>query len=170
MASEKHEMMVGGGVVAVLLGALLLSYGGHTIAKRTESGYYRLNATFNRVDGLLEGDEVRLGGIKVGTVAEMKLDPHFRAVLGLRIQDGLKLPRDSSASIQTAGLFGPKYIVLEPGGDDVNFKPGDKIIYTQEATIVSELLNLIISQGQAARGEAAETKNDKAGGFMPKVE
>lgn len=156
MSTESREMMVGGGVVAALVAALFLSYGGKKLASTAETGSYMVQATFNRVDGLLAGGEVRLGGIRVGSVEAMKLDEYFRAVLSLRIDDTVKLPTDTSAAIHTSGLFGSKYVVLEPGGEETYFKSGDEITFTQDATIVTELMDLIIAEGRARQAKAAE--------------
>lgn len=150
MYSETKQTWVGGGVVAALGLILALSYGGGQ-APAPETDGYVVEATFNRVDGLVPGDEVRMGGIRVGTVYGQKLDKHYRAVLQLQISEGVTLPIDSSAAIHTDGLFGAKYIVLEPGGEETNMQDGAIIEMTQEATIVSELLELIISEGQARR-------------------
>ena len=155
MYSETKQMWVGGGVV-VALGLLLgVSYGGGQSSEPETDGY-TVEATFNRVDGLVPGDEVRMGGIRVGSVYAQKLDAHYRAVLTLSINDGVKLPLDSSAAIHTDGLFGAKYIVLEPGGEEDYMENGAVIEMTQEATIVSELLELIINQGRAQRAAEGE--------------
>lgn len=161
MATEKKEMIVGGGVVAVLLASLLLSYGGRDLAEKSEAGSYVVNATFNRVDGLLEGDEVRVGGIRVGSVSAMVLDSYFRADLALKVDDAVRLPTDTSAAIHTSGLFGSKYVVLEPGGDETYYKDGDKITFTQDATIVTELMDLIIAEGRARTAKGSNDKKDQ---------
>jgi len=121
----------------------------------TSDGFYRVNATFNQVDGLLPGDDVRVSGIRIGTVEEQKLDDRYRAVLTLTIDDGVVLPSDTSAAIHTNGLFGSKFIVLEPGGDFDNLGDGDSIFYTQGSLVVEDLLDLIIDEGKSRRSSAA---------------
>ncbi|MEO5337706.1 MAG: MlaD family protein [Magnetospirillum sp. WYHS-4] len=148
---EIREVLVGGLAVLGLVAMLGLSYGGGKDAAKTQAGEYALKAIFNRVDGLLEGDEVHLGGIRVGTVDRLSLDANFRAVATLRIRSSVKLPRDTSAAVHTDGLFGSKFVVLEPGGEEENFKPGATIDFTQDAVIVGELLDLIIAEGRANR-------------------
>lgn len=156
MTTERREMTVGATMVAVLVGVLALSYGSRNMASTTDTGSYELNATFNRVDGLFEGDDVRLSGIKVGTVGTMTLDPYFRAKVRLHLDSSVELPTDSSAAIHTSGLFGAKYVVLEPGGEDALYKTGDDITFTQDATIVSELMELIIAEGRARQAAASD--------------
>lgn len=108
-----------------------------------------ISATFNRIDGLNVGDPVRLGGIRIGTVEATTLDPRYRAIVTMRVGGDVGLPTDTSAAIHTDGLFGSKFLVLEPGGDDAVLGSGDSIRFTQDAMIVSNLLDLIIGQGRA---------------------
>ena len=161
MRGETKEIAVG----ALALASLLLVLGSFQ-AGRTHAGGkagYDVGATFNRIDGLFPGDPVRLGGIRVGTVAKAELDSNYRARLTLRMDDEIKLPEDTAAAIHTDGLFGSKFVVLLVGGDDANIKPGGIITHTQDALIVSELLELIIAEGRAARAKsgAAADKGTK---------
>lgn len=156
MKTDTREMVVGAATLA--LGGLLLVvlYVGGEMRDKAAGVDYLLDATFNRIDGLAEGGEVRLGGIKVGVVDSQRLDKYYRAVLTLKIDSKIKLPTDTSAAIHTNGLFGAKYIVLEPGGEEEILAEGDEITFTQDAVIVSELLELIISQGKANRRKLRE--------------
>jgi len=119
---------------------------------------YKVQAIFNRIDGLTSGAEVRLGGVQIGTVGGQSLNENYQAIIELLIDKAVKLPTDTSAAIHTDGLFGSKYVVLEPGGEEVNIADGGVITFTQDALIVSELLELIISQGKKQAKEAAEAK------------
>jgi phospholipid/cholesterol/gamma-HCH transport system substrate-binding protein len=162
MRGETKEIAVG----ALALSSLLLVLGFFQAGRTHMSGKpagYDVGATFNRIDGLFPGDPVRLGGIRVGTVAKTELDPNYRARLTLRVDAGVKLPEDTAAAIHTDGLFGSKFVVLLVGGEDAVIKPGGFITHTQDALIVSELLELIIAEGRAARakqgaGGGKETK------------
>jgi phospholipid/cholesterol/gamma-HCH transport system substrate-binding protein len=161
MTHDVREVLVG---VLTLLGVgLVLAYiaGGKPVAATVTESDYTLNATFNRVDGLLPGAEVRMGGIQVGTVEGYKLGQDYRAVLTVRVNSSVKLPLDSSIAIHTDGLFGAKFVVLEAGGDEENLSPGSEVEYTQDPVIISDLLELIISQGRAAQEKRFEEKNAK---------
>ncbi len=155
MSPNAKEITVGG--LAFLALALLLGflYGGRELTAKAAGGDYIVVATFNRVDGLLVGAPVRLAGIQVGTVDGQSLDVHYRAVTTLRISSYVRLPTDTSVAIHTDGLFGSKYVVLEPGGDEEILGDGDEITWPQGAVIVSELLELIIAQGKANRRKRA---------------
>ena len=153
--SEQRKMVVGGGVVTAL--ALVFGlFSGRSEAPSTDS--YTVEARFNRIDGLASGGEVRLGGVRIGTVAGQSLNEHYQAIIELVIDNNIKLPTDTSAAIHTDGLFGAKYVVLEPGGEAENISDGGAITFTQDSLIVSELLDLIIAQGKQQAKEAAEAK------------
>lgn len=150
MTTETREVTVGAAVFATLLAITVFLYSGAEDVTDEGSGM-RITADFNRVDGLIEGDPVFLSGVRVGTVEKMFLNENYRIVVALRLNDSILIPRDSSAAIHTDGLFGGKFVVLEPGAQETGMKSGDKITFTQDAVVVSELLDLIISEGKAKR-------------------
>ncbi len=169
MNSETREILIGAGAFGCLLLVLAYLYGGRdwreAKAAAAGSGHKYVVAKFNRVDGLVEGDDVMLGGIRIGTVNKMTLDDKYRAVITMKIFGDVPLPTDTSAAIHTDGLFGSKFLVLEPGGDSNRLKSGGEIAFTQDAVVVSDLLDLIIAEGRAAKAErekaaagAAKTK------------
>ena len=153
MSQAVKEKVVGGLVFVVFGLAIVFSYGAGGLAEKSRQNGLVISATFNRVDGLSVGDDVRLGGIRIGTVADQQLDANFRAKVIMRIDSDIPLPRDTSVAILTDGLFGEKYLEMEPGGDPEPMKTGDEIQFAQDAVIVSELLDLIISQGKARLAE-----------------
>jgi phospholipid/cholesterol/gamma-HCH transport system substrate-binding protein len=141
---------MGGNAVETLIGAVVLAVAGiflffaySNAGVGTERGY-QLNALFDRVDGLNVGSDVRLSGIKVGSVTAAALDPKtFRAKVTFTVHDEVVLPDDSAAKIASQGLLGGNYLQLDPGGSDTNLAPGGTIKYTQGAV---DLMGLI---GQA---------------------
>lgn len=162
MRAETREIAVGACALAALVMALAFFQGGRQVLARQSTNEYRVTATFNRVDGLAPGDAVHLGGVRIGKVEAAELDRNFRARLTLLIRGGVQLPEDTSAAVHTDGLFGAKFIVLLPGGEEKMIPPGGVIGFTQESMIVSELLDLIIAEGRAARAKPAEKKVQSA--------
>lgn len=152
---ESREVAIGAAALMALAVLLALSYGGQALLVDREFSGYRLHATFNRVDGLSEGAPVYVSGVEVGRVQQMSLAENSRARVTLWIRPGYELPADTAAAIHTEGVFGSKFMILDPGGADDMLQNGDTITFTQDALIVSELLELIIAQGKAARTEAA---------------
>ena len=161
MKQSVKEVVVGGVVFAAFAAIVMFAFTARDMAARATQTGYDLTATFNRIDGLVVGSAVRLGGVQVGTVKALRLDEHFRAVAVLHMDNEVGLPADTSIAIHTDGLFGAKYLELEPGGDLEMFKDGDAIQFTQDALLVGDLLDLIIAQGRARLAA------DKAEGAAP---
>ena len=155
---EFREVAVGGIAMAALVGAIVLSYGDREVAA---AGGYTIEAGFNRVDGITVGTPVELAGIRVGSVERLRLDGNYRPVATLRLASGLRLPKDTGVAIHTDGLFGAKFVQLDPGGDPEALKGGDRITLTQDAVVVDELLELIIAEGKAHRARM-ERQTDNA--------
>ena len=114
MGRDVKEILVGMVVVVALFLAIGLSYGGGEL---TAPGGFELHASFNRVDGLAEGDEVRMAGIRVGSVERQTLDDKYRAVVTFRLDSDLRLPTDTSVAIHTDGLFGAEFAILDQFAD-----------------------------------------------------
>jgi phospholipid/cholesterol/gamma-HCH transport system substrate-binding protein len=119
--------------------------------KDAEDTDYNVYATFNRTDGLSIGDKVRMSGIDVGHVEKSVLDDDYRATLTLKIREGTQIPDDSSASIVSSGIMGNKYIEIEPGGSEEYIDNNGEFFYTQDAIVLEELVDRIISLGKAKR-------------------
>jgi len=162
-AAEIREICVGGAAIALLGGSLVMFYSGRPQQAQAGMEAYRISADFNRIDGLEPGADVRLSGIPVGEVESASLASGFRVRVTMLIESEVQLPADTAASIQTDGLFGAKSMVLDPGGDERMLADGDAISFTQDAVVVGELLDLIIAEGRAARGQPAAAEGEPGG-------
>lgn len=158
MNAEHKEIWIGAVTITLLVGILGVMNQRQLIGADVAATQKRVLAKFNKVDGLSEGSAVRMGGVRIGSVAKMDLDEKYRAVVTLDIDKGYPYPKDTSASIHTDGLFGGKFVVLEPGAEEAVIQTGDEIFLTQDAVIVSELLELIISEGKAAMAKRLSDK------------
>ncbi len=128
---------------------------------RSAPAGYTLYAKFDHIDGLAVGADVRLAGVKVGSVTEERLDPRsFQAVVALTVRDDLKLPKDSAAIVTSESLLGGKYLSLQPGGDETMLRPGQTITITQSSVSIEELLGKFIfsatSLQKSSPGEAGQ--------------
>lgn len=150
MKRQDRDAFVGAAIL--MAGALLfgLVYGREM--RRADTSGYLLTAHFHQADGIGVGSAVRLSGVAVGQVVAASLGPDFRAALTLRIDNGIQLPDDTGAAIQTDGLMGAKYIDLRVGADDAVLAPGAEITYTQDSIVLDDLLNMVIDQARAKRG------------------
>lgn len=141
-------------IISLVYGVYIFSK--EKISHADGGNYYSVNARFNRTDGLLVGDWVRMAGINVGKVTNAKLDGDFKAILTLEVKDNIKIPDDSSASIVSSGLIGAKYIEIEPGGSEDYIPANGEFSYTQDAMVIDELLDRIVSIGKANRKNSAK--------------
>jgi len=106
---------------------------------------YQLTARFEKIDGLSVGNDVRLGGIKVGTVLKHWVDPEtYQAVVTFSVDDAIKLPADTFVSVSTEGLLGGAYLSLAPGGADDILEDGDEVEFTQGTVDVVDLIGKAI--------------------------
>jgi phospholipid/cholesterol/gamma-HCH transport system substrate-binding protein len=148
-------------VVALAFLAYAVSHSG-----RTAGSGYTLNATFDHIDGLSVGGDVRIAGVKVGTVTETRIDPKtFSAIVSLTVRNDIQLPKDSAASIVSESLLGGKYISLSPGGDEQDLKPGQTITITQSSVSLEELLGkFIFSVTSLNNAKSSQTNGTNADG------
>jgi phospholipid/cholesterol/gamma-HCH transport system substrate-binding protein len=143
--------MPGHNVAEVLAGAAVLVVAGGFLAfavahsGRSASSGYELTAQFDHIDGLSVGGDVRLAGVKVGAVTDEKINPKsYQALVTLTVRNGIDLPKDTSAEVDSDSLLGGKYVSLSPGGDSAMLKPGQTITITQSAISLEQLLGKFI--------------------------
>jgi phospholipid/cholesterol/gamma-HCH transport system substrate-binding protein len=160
------ETIMGGVVLVIAALFLAFAYAGSNLRG---VGGYDVIARFNRVDGLANGAEVRLSGIKIGSVVRQDLDPKtYLAVVHLAIADNIKLPVDSTAKIQSDSLLSGSHVNLEPGGDDKMLANGDEIKYTQDPVNLSDLIGrFIFSNAQKGGAKSGDAGTPPAGGAAP---
>ena len=136
------EVLTGAAVLLVAAGFLVFAV---AHSGRSVSAGYHLNARFDRIDGLAPGADVRIAGVKVGTVLDEQIDPKtFMALVTMSVRDDIRLPKDSSAEITSESLLGGKFLNLTPGGDDAVLAPGATITITQSSISLEQLLGKFI--------------------------
>jgi phospholipid/cholesterol/gamma-HCH transport system substrate-binding protein len=132
------------GAVVLTVAGLFIYFAYSTAEIRSEPGY-EVGAAFFRIGGLSNGSDVRIGGVKVGTVIERRLDPDtFDAVVTMRINHGIRLPEDTVASIASEGPFGGKNVRLEPGTSEKMIDAGGTIAETDSYRSLEDQVGEII--------------------------
>ncbi len=147
MSHTGTEVIVGGVVVAAAAGFLIYAsqFAGLSGAG---SGSYALTANFRSIEGITVGTDIRLAGVKVGTVTSLELNAEtFRADAEFSINNGLELPDDTAAVVSSEGLLGGSFVELLPGGSPFNFEPGDEILDTESSVSLISLLLKFVSGG-----------------------
>ena len=128
MKKNPIEAVLGIGVLA-FAGLFLFFAAGHVDVRPVDG--YKIEASFTKIGGLEMGADVRLNGIKVGSVTKIELDPDtYMALVELTIKDNIHLPKDTQASVVDSGIMGDKYIRLEPGKDSQKLKSYNHITKT----------------------------------------
>lgn len=138
------------GIAAVLF--LALKVGNLSAANFAET--YRLEARFDNIGGLKVRGPVKSAGVVVGRVADIRFDPEsYEAVVTLNIESRYRFPKDTFASILTAGLLGENYVGLDVGGEEKKLQPGDTIAKTQSAVVLEKLISQFMFN-KASEGDA----------------
>lgn len=146
MSAVRTETFVGAAVVAVAAGFLI--YGAQFANVGQSSSGYGLSASFRSIEGVSVGTDVRLAGVKIGTVTDIQLDPQtFRAETQFSVLNGVELPDDSAVVISSEGLLGGNFVEILPGGSPFNLAPGDEIEDTQSSVSLISLLLKFVSGG-----------------------
>lgn len=144
------------GAVVLLVAAVFLVFAYTTSEVRPIEGY-SVSADFQRIDGIRDGGDVRIAGIKVGSVLSETLDPKtYLATIRMSINPSVKLPDDTVAEIVSAGLLGDKYLSLVPGGSDKMIPPGGTIKYTQSSVSLENLIGQMIFSAPGGKKTPAE--------------
>ena len=153
MAENLSEVIAGGAVLAAAIGFLV--YAGQSTGFTAESSTYPLTASFRSVDGVTVGTDVRLAGVKVGTVTALSLNPQtYFADATILVRKDVLLPDDSTILVSSEGLLGGSFIELQPGGSLDNLSPGDEIEDTQGAVSVISLLMKFVGGSSDAEDPA----------------
>lgn len=146
MSENTTEVLIGGAVLAVALGFLVYvgQVTGFTGGSNSDS--YGLNASFRSVEGVTVGSDVRLAGVKIGTVTALELNAEtFRVDTNFTIKNDVQVPDDSTIIIASEGLLGGNFVEVIPGGSAFNFEAGDEIEDTQGSISLVSLLMKFVS-------------------------
>ncbi|MBK5946173.1 outer membrane lipid asymmetry maintenance protein MlaD [Rhodobacter veldkampii DSM 11550] len=155
MSENRLEVLTGAAVLAVAVGFVVWAGQGAGFGAR--AGSYDLRASFRSVEGVTVGTDVRLAGVKVGTLTALDLNPQtFFADATISIRNDVLVPDDSTVLVSSEGLLGGAFIELQPGGSLENFAPGDEIEDTQGAVSVISLMMKFVDGGGDKPAEGAE--------------
>ncbi len=146
MAENTTEVLVGAAVLAAAIGFAV--YAGQVAGLSRAGDTYTLSASFRSLEGVGVGSDVRLAGVKIGTVEQVTLNPEtYRADTRVALDRGIEIPDDSAIVISSEGLLGGNFVEIVPGGSPFSFEPGDEILDTQGAiSLVALLLKFVTGE------------------------
>jgi phospholipid/cholesterol/gamma-HCH transport system substrate-binding protein len=135
------------GFLIIITALYFFIYAKNTSSPSIDGRSYQISAKFSQIDGITIGSDIRIAGIKVGTVVKQELDnKSFEAKLFFAISRKYSLPIDSTAKISSPGFFGKKYINIEPGADEEIISDEGEIIYTQSSINLETLIGKFMFQ------------------------
>ncbi|MDO6797242.1 outer membrane lipid asymmetry maintenance protein MlaD [Shimia thalassica] len=148
MSAVKTEVAVGAGVVAIAVGFLI--YAGQVSGLSASTAGYPLTASFRSLEGVSVGTDVRLAGVKIGSVTGISLNPQtFRADTEFTVLSGIELPDDSAIVVSSEGLLGGNFVEILPGGSPFNLEAGAEIEDTQSSVSLVGLLMKFVAGGDS---------------------
>ncbi len=152
MAENPTEVLAGGAVLIAAIGFVI--YAGQSAGFTRDGGSYPLTASFRSVDGVSVGTDVRMAGVKIGTVTNLSLNPEtFFADATFTVREDIGVPDDSTALISSEGLLGGNFLEIQPGGSLDNLPPGGEIEDTQGSVgLISLLMKFVGSSGSDDSG------------------
>lgn len=147
------------GLLVVLIAVFFVLFAWQRTGGGGAADALHVTALFPNATGVNVGTDVRVAGLRVGTVSGQRLDPQsYQAEVTLALDPKTKVPADSSAAITSEGLLGGTYIALMPGGDPAPLKDGDTIVDTQGAMDLMGLVGQFINKsGGDAKGSDSAT-------------
>ncbi|MEM7439324.1 MAG: outer membrane lipid asymmetry maintenance protein MlaD [Pseudomonadota bacterium] len=148
MANSAAETVIGGVVLAAAMG--FLAYAANTAGVSAPPDSYQVTASFRSAEGIGLGTDVRLAGVKIGSVSGLDLNKEtFRAVTTLSVNNTIELPDDSQVVIASEGLLGGNFVEIVPGGSEFNVEDGDELLDTQgSVSLISLLLKFVSGDNQ----------------------
>jgi len=135
-------------VIETILGMIILAvavwffaYAYNTNRMNNDTDGYIVTARFQNAEGIVIGSDIMTAGIKIGEVWDMTLDRNsFFAIVKLKINKGIQLPKDSQASVVSSGFLGGKFVAIAPGASDDDLKDNDVIKFTQSSVNIEALI------------------------------
>jgi phospholipid/cholesterol/gamma-HCH transport system substrate-binding protein len=129
-------------------------------------GTYNVKANFTNVGALAVGAPVKMAGVAIGSVTEVKADPvKLDATVVMSIDKKYnQIPDDSAAAVFTSGLIGSQYVAIQPGGSPNSLKDGDQLILTQSAMQLEDLIGKFLVNGSSSGSNANNGGNNNAAG------
>lgn len=145
------------GLVVVLIAAWFVWFAWARTGGGEKSGAIHVTALFPNAAGVTVGTDVRVAGLKIGSVTRQQLDPQsYQVAVTMALDPKVKLPADSSAAITSEGLLGSTFIAMIPGGETAPLKDGDQITDTQGAMDLMGLVGQFINRSGSSSGNEGE--------------
>ncbi len=152
------------GAAVILVAVIFVVFAFSSTGVDTVNGY-QVTASFDNAQGVKSGTDVRMSGVKIGSVVDQRLNPQtYFAEVTMSIDQTIELPSDTSARIVPEGLLGGNYVNLEPGGAQEMIPQGGRIQYTQGAVNLIDMIGRLMFSGGQNNGGSGGQSGGQAGG------
>lgn len=149
MKQNTLELLVGAIVLGFAIFFFVYAYSNSGSDHSNEVSY---KASFDRIDGLVVGADVRMSGVKVGAITKLDIEPNtYMANVTFTVNQTIKLPKDSSAEVISDGLLGGKYLAVVPGGDESYLTAGEAIVHTQSSVNLEAMIGQLIFSNKSGK-------------------
>lgn len=153
MKNNTFETLIGAFVVVIAGLFIFLSIKVSDSRQKLASGY-KIIAKFNNIDGINIGSDVKISGMKIGNVTDMKFDnKNYKSLLVIKIPNNIKIPVDSIFKVSTSGLIGSKFINVKIGSEEEYFKNDETAEFTESTMDLEDLISRFIFN--------SDSKNEK---------
>lgn len=150
MSNSVTETLLGAAVLVGAGGFLIYANQSAGLGSNGGNGRYTVEANFLSAEGISVGSDVRMAGVKIGSVTDMSLNPEtYLANVVVSVREDIKLPDDSDIKIASEGLLGGSYVELTPGGSEFMLAEGDEILNTQSSVSFLNLMLKFVTDGSA---------------------
>jgi phospholipid/cholesterol/gamma-HCH transport system substrate-binding protein len=171
MARGEQWAETGVGAIVLIAAGVFLVYALGNAGGFKRAGGYDLIAKFGEVGSLAPGAEVKVAGVKIGTVSKIDLDPKtFQADTHMTVNDDIKLPEDSTVKITSDSLLGGQHVAIEPGGSAENMKPGAQFQNVQGAVDLFGLIGQVIRPQATTPAAAPDSATPGSAAPKPQTE
>lgn len=170
MQSRALEVLVGFFVCIGVAAIFVLTFRVASINNVGSGGSYNVTAAFDDIGSLATGASVKMAGVRIGSVTDVSIDRKtFQAVVTMAISDKQNdIPTDSAAKILTAGLLGSQYIGIDPGGAPDSLKNGSKIMFTQSAFVLENVIGQFLVNMTKDKSKGSSDASDAPATPAPK--
>ncbi|MEM9853270.1 MAG: outer membrane lipid asymmetry maintenance protein MlaD [Pseudomonadota bacterium] len=137
------------GAIVLVIAVVFVIFATSGLSNGAGGGAYPLTASFTSVEGVSVGTDVRMAGVKIGSVTALDLNPAtFRADLTFTVASEIEIPDDSSVLISSEGLLGGNFVEVQPGGSPFNLEAGGEVLDTQSSVSLVTLLLRFVGGGE----------------------
>ena len=133
------------GLIILILSIISIFYYSSKINLLNKNETFQINSSYFDVGNMTIGNDVKINGVKVGEVLNIKLDQvSYMAIITSSIDKSINIPNDSVFKISNNGFIGSSYIEIQLGNSEELLKNNDYSANNIDAVSLEEIINNFI--------------------------